>query len=184
MKEFTVHSREEWREWLQKYHLVEEKVLLISYKRHTGKSFLPHQEQVKEAICFGWIDTTIKRIDENRFGRTFVKRKPTANWSKNTLQYAKELFEAGVMSSYGKQVYLQGKIKKPLDHGVPKVFTVPEDLMDAFNKNKKAKAVFDAYPPSAKKVHLKWLFLAKRPATRHKRIRQIIEAAAKGKKVW
>lgn len=184
MKKVTIFTRSQWRNWLKKNYRAEEKVFLVSYKKHTGKKSISHREQIEEAICFGWIDTTVKKIDEQQFGRFFVKRKQNATWSKNTLRYGEALLKEGKMNAFGKKMFLLGKSKKPIDHEVPTNFSIPSDLKKAFQKNKKAKTAFDAYPPSAKKVHLKWLFSAKREETRKKRIDQIIETASKGKRIW
>ena len=173
-KKITIHTRTQWRQWLKKNHRSEEKVFLVSYKKHTGKKFLTHRTQLEEAICFGWIDTTVKRIDEDRDGRYFVRRKENATWSKNTLSYGEKLLKEGRMSALGKKMFLLGKKKKPIDQKIPKTFKVPPDLRDALKNNLKAQKVFNVYSPSVKKVHLKWLFSAKRPETRKNRIKKII----------
>jgi len=139
---------------------------------------------VEEAVCFGWIDTIMKTLDEDRFGRIFVRRKPGANWSINTLRYAEEMIAAGKMTPEGMTAYQLGAKKKPIDQGRPTEWTVPDDLAHALAKNPAASRVFGAYPPSAKKAHLSWLFNAKKPETREKRIRRMVEAAEKGKRVW
>jgi uncharacterized protein YdeI (YjbR/CyaY-like superfamily) len=184
LRQITVRTRTQWRRWLQDNHISEERVFLISYKKHTGEKSIPHRAQVEEAVCFGWIDTTVKRIDESRYGRTFVKRKPGANWSKNTLQYAKKMLAAGKMSAFGRKIYQDGLKRNPIDHDVPDTFDVPDDLKQALSRNKKAKRTFDSYPPSVRRMHLKWLFSAKREATRQKRIQRIVDAAAEGGRVW
>ncbi|MDH4246383.1 MAG: YdeI/OmpD-associated family protein [Deltaproteobacteria bacterium] len=158
--------------------------MLISYKKHTGKSAITHRESVEEAVCFGWIDTIMKSIDEDRFGRIFVRRKPGANWSKNTLRYAEEMIAAGKMTAEGLAAFRMGVKKKPIDHDRPGEWTVPDDLGLALSNNPAALRVFQAYPPSVKKTHLSWLFTAKKPETREKRIRKIIDAAENGKRVW
>ncbi|MCB0408567.1 MAG: YdeI/OmpD-associated family protein [Bdellovibrionales bacterium] len=183
-KQITVYSRDQWRKWLKKNHLVEESVFLISYKKHTGKDSINHKTQIEEAICFGWIDTTVKRLDEDRFHRRFVKRSVNATWSKNTLSYGETLYKNGKMSAYGKKMFLLGKQKKPIDHDIPDFPEVPGDLKKAFAKNKRAKVGFEAYSPSTKKSYLRWLFRAKREDTRAKRIQQIIDAASQGQKLW
>ena len=183
-RKITVRTRAQWRKWLQEHHLNEEKVFLISYKKHTGKPAISHRESIEEAICFGWIDTTMKGIDEDRFGRYFVRRKEGATWSRNTLRYAEELRQAGKMCSHGEAIFLEGKKKHPIDHDRPAEYTVPPDLAAALAANPAAREAFAAWPPSAKKTHLSWLFSAKRPETREKRIRQMIEAAQQGRRVW
>jgi len=74
VKSVTAFSRKDFRKWLEKNHETENKVAVIIYKKHTGKPFPSHRELIEEAICFGWIDTTIKRIDEDKFLRNFAKR--------------------------------------------------------------------------------------------------------------
>ena len=128
IKQITVKSREQWRAWLKDNHLSEERVFLISYKKHTGKKSINHRSQLEEALCFGWVDTTVKRLDEDKYGRHFVKRKETANWSKNTLSYAEVLLKNKKMSAYGKKMYLLGKKKKAIDHDIPDSPEIPADL--------------------------------------------------------
>lgn len=93
MMEFIAKNREDWRNWLKKNHLEETKVILIKYKKHTGKSSITNREAMEEAICFGWIDTTVKRIDDEKYSQTFVKRNKNSKWSINTLSYGKELLK-------------------------------------------------------------------------------------------
>ena len=182
--QITIHTRAQWREWLTRNHKSKEQVMLISHKKHTGQSAITHRESVEEAICFGWIDTIMKSLDEDRFGRIFVRRKPGANWSKNTLRYAEEMIAAGKMTPEGMAAYKLGAKKKPIDHDRPTEWTVPEDLALALAKNPAASQGFEAYPPSAKKAHLSWLFNAKKPETREKRIRKMVAAAEKGNRIW
>lgn len=183
-KQVTIRTRNQWRSWLEENHLSEERVFLISYKKHTGKKSINHRAQLEEALCFGWVDTTVKRIDEDKYGRHFVKRKVTANWSKNTLSYADSLLKEGQMSAFGKKMYEQGKKKKALDHDLPDTLEVPPDLKKAFTKNKKAKNGFENYTKAQQQSHLKWLFRAKREETRQKRIKMLVDAAQKGDRLW
>jgi len=101
MKTFYAKSLEDWRSWLYKNHLKEDKVLLIKDKKHTGKPIIHNMDSMKTAISFGWIDTTIKRIDENQYAITYMKRNKNSKWSINTLSYGKELLEKGLMSQFG-----------------------------------------------------------------------------------
>lgn len=184
MKQITVRTREQWRKWLEDNHLTEERVFLISYKKHTGKESINHRTQLEEALCFGWVDTTVKRLDEDKFGRNFVKRKESATWSKNTLSYAEVLLKNGKMSAFGKEMYQLGKKKKALDHDVPDFPDVPSDLKKALVKDKWAKKGFEAYSESVRNSYLRWLFKAKREETRLKRIQLIVDAARRGEKLW
>lgn len=116
----TAFNRGDFKKWLKKNHKKEKKVSVIVHKKHTGKPFPTHRELMEEAICYGWIDTTIRRLDEERYIRDFTKRNKNSKWSKNTLSYAKRLIEEGKMSPEGLKFYELGSKKLPHDHGIPK----------------------------------------------------------------
>jgi len=170
----VVYTIKDWREWLIKNHLKEKKVKLISYKKHTGKPFISHRDAMREAIAFGWIDTTIKRLDDEKYIRSFVRRGDKANWSKNTLRYGKVLFEAGRMSEHGILRYKQGLKKRPHDYGIPDKPNMPLELRKELEKNKKAKENFNSVSPSTKTMLYRSILRAKTPETKMKRIREII----------
>lgn len=181
MKEFSPKNLNDWRSWLEKNHLTEEKVLLIKHKKHVGKYFIPTQELMFEAICFGWIDTTAKRRDENTYTITYVKRNKNSKWSKNTLSYGKKLLKEGRMSPFGIKMYKEGLLKKPHDADLPENPEVPDDLKKRLNQNKLAKVNFEKMAPSLKKMHLRNILRGKRPETREKRINSLIEILDKEK---
>ena len=93
MKIITTFTRDDFRKWLMKNHNKENKISVILYKKHTNKFAPSHRELMEEAICFGWIDTTIKRLDEDKYIRNFSKRNNNSKWSDNTLRYAKDLIK-------------------------------------------------------------------------------------------
>src|SRR3989338_778451 len=167
-------TQKDWRTWLEKNHLTEKKVGVIVHKKHTGKPTLSHREYMNEAICFGWIDTTIKRIDENTFLRYFARRNDKSKWSENTLSYAKELLATGRMSLEGIKRYKEGLQRKTHDYGIPKNPKMPRDLKQALEEENALKQ-FTYLTKSAKRMHLRWLLRAKLPKTRKKRIKEIIK---------
>jgi uncharacterized protein YdeI (YjbR/CyaY-like superfamily) len=166
LKDFT--------KWLQKNHDKEKKIGLVLHKKHTGKPTVSHLDLMKEAICFGWIDTTIRRIDESKFIRFFNRRSKNSRWSYNTLGYGKQLIKEKRMTPHGLAFYKEGLKKHPHDHGIPKDPEIPEDLKKELIKNKKAELKFNSISPSARRTYLRWLFRAKMPQTRKKRIDSII----------
>lgn len=176
----TAYTKEDFRKWLEKNHEKEQKAALMLYKKHTGKKAPTHRELIEEAICYGWIDTTIKRLDEDVFIRHFSKRTKNSTWSNNTLGYAKDLIKQGRMREQGLYFYKLGLKKKPHDHGIPENPGQPFQLKEALAKNKKAESIFDGLPPSTKKMLYRWFLRAKRPETKKKRIDQIIAAMLKG----
>lgn len=173
-----------WRKWLEKNHLKESKIAVIRYKNHTSTPSPGYRELMHEAICFGWIDTTVKRLDADRYLINFSKRTDKSKWSTNTLKYGKELLEAGRMSPYGKQRYTEGLTKKPLDHGRVKNPRVPEDLRKALSLNKEAQDNFNNLAPSYRRTYLYWLEHAKRQETRDKRIATIVQRSLLKKKLF
>src|SRR3989338_3697739 len=152
-----IYKKEEFRKWLKKNHKKESKVAVIVHKRHTGKPAPSHRELMEEAICFGWIDTTIKRVDEDTFIRHFSKRTKNSRWSDNTIGYAKRLIKEGKMSEEGMYFYKLGLAKPTHDHGIPKDPSMPEELRASLAKNLLLKKRFETFPPSYKRTVYRWI---------------------------
>ena len=182
MKTLYITNRKVWRSWLAKYHKKEDKAAVVVHKRHTGKSAPTHRELIEDAICFGWIDTTIKRLDEDRFMRRFSKRKKNSKWSDNTLMYAKQLIQEGKMTDEGMKFYKLGLQRPTHDEGIAKNPTMPLALKRALSKSKKVNNNFEKFPPSTKKIFYRSMLNAKLPQTREKRIQKIVAAAREGNK--
>ena len=108
MRKIYFKNTSEWRKWLKKNHEKEKAVNLIKYKKHTGKPSLTSKEAMHEAICFGWIDTTINRIDKNRYSQKFVKRNKNGRWSANTISYARKLIREERMTPTGLKSFKEG----------------------------------------------------------------------------
>jgi len=176
MVEFLPKDRAEWRAWLEKNHLVETKVTVVKYKKHTGKPSITNREAMDEAICFGWIDTIARKVDEDKYFQDFVKRNSKSRWSVNTLIKGKNFFENGLMSGYGIKMYKEGLTKGAYDKDLPKNPDVPNDLKLRLNKNKLIKRNFEKLSPSARKMHLRNIIRAKLPETREKRIVALLES--------
>lgn len=174
----TIHihcaSLEEWRKWLKENHLKESSVALIVNKKHTGKGTISHLDSMKEAICFGWIDTTLKRLDENQYIRHFRKRTDKSTWSDNTLRYAKEMIEKNKMSPEGLKRYNEGLSKPTLDFGIPKNPNTPKDVKIEIEKNN-LKKQYNNLSKSNKRMHLRMILRAKSLDTRNKRISELIK---------
>jgi len=175
--QITVYSAKEFRSWLVKNHKKETKIAVVVHKRHTGKPAPTHRELIEEAICYGWIDTTIKRLDEDTFLRHFSRRNEKSTWSDNTLSYAKRLVKERKMSPEGLRFYKLGKSKPTHDHGIPKNPEMPVELQKALAKNAKAMQIVEKFPPSTKRMLYRWILRGKQKETREKRVKQIIAAA-------
>jgi len=184
VKKIVCKTHKQWRNWLAKNHEKKERIMLVRYKRHTGKPTFNQREAMNEAICFGWIDTTINRIDQNKYGVNFVKRKKTSRWSSNTIARAKEMIKQGKMSEFGMKMYELG-LKRPVhDSGNLRNPAMPEELLKELDKkkNKKAKENFERLASSYRRTYLVWIISAKLPETKKKRIKQTIEMVGKNLK--
>ncbi|MEL6659769.1 MAG: YdeI/OmpD-associated family protein [Bacteroidota bacterium] len=176
-------NQEEWRNWLKANHLTKDFIWLIIKKKGAPSLNLSWSEAVDEALCFGWIDSTKKSIDEEQYMQYFCKRKPKSNWSRVNKEKVKTLTERGLMEEAG---YKSIEIAK--ENGswtiLDKVeaLVIPEDLRVAFANYQGSLAYFEDLSKSAKKILLYWVISAKRPETRQKRITEIAENASKNLK--
>ena len=182
MKRIIALNKTDLRKWLINNQDKECKVSVVVFKKHTGKPSPSHKELMEEAICFGWIDTTINRLDKNRYIRNFSKRNKNSKWSDNTLGYAKNLIKQGKMTSVGLEFYKKGLEKPTHDAGISKNPNMPIGLKRALDKNKRAKYNFDKFPPSSKKMIYRWILRGKREATKIKRINLTLNRAKIGRR--
>lgn len=176
----TAYDVKDFRAWLKKHHATEKKVVILLHKRHTGTTAPRHRELLEEAICFGWIDTTVHRIDDDIYARKFVRRNENSRWSDNTLRYAKQLIADGRMTPEGLRFYHEGKAKPTHDHGIPKNPAMPVELKAALARDAVARKRFKSYPPSTTRALYRWILRGKLPVTRAKRVGQIVAKARAG----
>ncbi len=179
---FHATERKEWRQWLEKNYRSSLGVWVIYYKVKSGKPSVRYSEAVKEALCFGWIDSKVKSLDEERYMQIFTPRKPKSVWSKLNKQYIEELIKEGLMTPSGLE-----KIEAAKQDGswnkldAIEQLIIPADLKKALEANETANTYFEAFSNSSKKNILFWIESAKRPETRLKRIEQTISSAAQNK---
>src|SRR5215469_10786836 len=96
LKNLDVRTRKTWRAWLAKNHAASAGVWLVFHKEHTGIAAIPYDDSVCEALCFGWVDSLIKRLDEDRYARKFTPRKPASKWSDSNRKRWAELKQNGL----------------------------------------------------------------------------------------
>jgi uncharacterized protein YdeI (YjbR/CyaY-like superfamily) len=179
--ELYVTTRKEWRKWLEKNHLKAHEVWLIYYKKPSGKPRIPYAEAVEEALCFGWIDGKIKRINEDYYIQRFTPRRPGSRWSKYNIDRVKRLIGEGRMTQAGLKVY-EPVLKKPeliYDNRADGDPAVSEDLMSELRKNKTALNNFLNFTQSTRRIYIGWLNSSKKPETRIRRIEKLISLAEK-----
>lgn len=182
-KHFYPKSAKEWRKWLEKNHEREDAVWVIFYKKSAGQPGITWSEAVDEALCFGWIDSIKRKLDEERSIQFFSKRKPKSTWSKINKAKVEQLIAAGKMRPAGLVCIDIAKGNGSWDVlNAVEELEVPKDLEQAFKRHKGAKLYFDGLSKSVKKMMLQWLALAKREETRQKRVEELASMAAEGKR--
>ncbi|WP_207426700.1 YdeI family protein [Pedobacter sp. SYSU D00535] len=178
IESFCPANRQEWREWLEENHRSKPSVWLVYYKPKASKSTLSYGEAVDEALCFGWIDSTLRALDEERLMQFFCKRKPQSVWSKINKEKVERLIREGLMTEAGFasiEIAKQNGFWSILDE--VEELNIPADLDAAFQNFPGSRDYFMSLSKSAKKQILTWLVLAKQADTRQKRIAEIAELA-------
>lgn len=178
-KTYCPKSRTDWRNWLKKHHQSESSIWLVYYKVSTKVSSISWSEAVDEALCFGWIDSTKKTIDEERYMQYFSKRKPKSNWSKVNKDKIAKLIQSNLMAKAGLDSIETAKQNGSwtlLDE--VEQLIIPYDLKEEMRNHKGSMEFFDQLSKSAKKILLYWVISAKRKETRQKRIVEIAENAS------
>ena len=179
-------NRNEWRKWLQKNYDKSSEIWILAFKRHTGKTSISYEEALEEAICYGWIDSRMRRIDDERHMWRFAPRKPNSIWSLSNRARAERLIREGRMTSAGMEKIMAAKKSGKWDtaYAPSKPPRLPRDLKEALMKNRKAWTNFQAFAKSYRTTYIYWVTAAKREDTRKKRIEQVVEKAAQNLKFY
>ncbi len=174
-----VRKRQHWRIWLEKHHASSPGVWLAFYKDHTGVASIAYEDSVREALCFGWIDNLIRRLDDDRYARKFTPRKPASKWSDSNRKRWAELKAAGLLTA-------AGLTAAPTDNAYaprPAIPELPAYIRKALKANAKVWKFFQELAPHHRRHFVAWIHSAKRPETREKRVRESIALLAGGKKL-
>jgi uncharacterized protein YdeI (YjbR/CyaY-like superfamily) len=177
-------SRAEWRAWLEANHRSATGVWLVSWKRRTGRPTVSYEEAVEEALCFGWIDAVVNRVDEDRTAQWFAPRRPVSTWARTNKERVARLEAAGLMTEAGRAAVEAARANgswNSLD--AIEALVVPDDLAAALAARPGAREHFDADPVSVRKMALGWIYQAKRAATRAARVEQIAAFAERGETI-
>ena len=174
-----VHARTaaEWRRWLRDNHDKAQGVWLVAYKAATGKARLSYEDSIPDALCYGWIDSLNKPLDDERTALLFTPRKPGSGWSRTNKVRIERLLKEGRMEAAGLAKIAAAKRDGSwilLDS--VEALEVPNDLRKALGAA--GVRTFEALTPGRRKEHLRALVTAKRPETRAKRIALIVRTMA------
>ncbi|WP_421119691.1 YdeI family protein [Aquihabitans daechungensis] len=180
---FHAETRGEWRGWLEAHHGDTPGVWLCSWRPPTGRPRCPYPEAVEEAICFGWIDSTVNTLDEDRGLQLFTPRKAKSAWTRLNRRRAADMEAAGLMADAGRQA-----IAAAQESGWWTISDSVEDLIEpdllaaALDAEPSARAAWDQFPPSARKIMLWWVVSAAKPETQQRRVAEIVAKAAVGER--
>lgn len=179
------HDRAEWRTWLEANHDSSPGVWVAVGKRGRTATKLTYDEAVEEALCFGWIDSIAKRLDDERYRQLFTRRKPGSAWARSNKARIERLIASGCMTPAGLAAVAAAKENgswTALDEVEDLI--VPEDLQAALDAEPEAAKHFSAFTGSVRKTILYRIAEAKRPETRAKRIEEAVRAAAEDRAPW
>lgn len=180
-------TRQAWREWLARNHDRSKGLWLAYYKKGTGKRSVTYEEALQEALCYGWIDSTVGRIDEERYKQKYTPRNVKSVWSASNKARVEKLIAEGLMAPPG-----LAKVEAAKRNGsweslddidrIGRGADAPSDLLEALSREPRAKAAFDGRPPSEKKLWAYWVLSAKRPETRARRVEETVKRVLAGRR--
>lgn len=185
MEELDFKTTAEWRTWLAGNYEKSSGIWLVFYKKETGKPTLIYEHAIEEALCYGWVDSIIRKIDEEKYVRKFTPRKDDSNWSDSNKKRVARLINQNRMAEPGLMkvsiAKKNGRWEKP---NRPQIsFELPKEFKSALDKNQKAKQNFAALASSYQKHYIAWIAVAKKPETRTNRLREAIQLLEKNKKL-
>jgi uncharacterized protein YdeI (YjbR/CyaY-like superfamily) len=181
MNTLLVRTLDAWRDWLTGHHASVPEVWLIYHKRHTGALSIDYKDALDEALCFGWVDSLVKRMDDRRFARKFTPRRADSHWSAvNRKRYA-ELKAAGRLKPPGiaRPPTNRGSALRPARLAMPS--KLPAYIQAELKKHPRALRHFESLPPGERRRYFAWIESAKREETKLRRLKEAIRLLASGK---
>ena len=180
-KTLYVTNRRDWRAWLKKNHATKSDIWLVYYKKESGKPRIPYNDAVEEALCFGWIDSILKKIDTNRFTQRFSPRKPKSQLSAMNRERVKRLIKAKKMTSAGLDAIKHRFHPRYVEKD--RRFVIPASIRVALMKDERTWKNFKKFPESYKRIRVWWIAAARhRPEIYKQRLRYFLKMTAQNKK--
>ncbi|HEY5540294.1 MAG TPA: YdeI/OmpD-associated family protein [Coriobacteriia bacterium] len=178
-------NRAELRAWLEANHATSLGVRLAIGKKGNTVTTLTYEDAIEEALCFGWIDSTTRRLDADRYAVLYTPRKRGGTWARSNKARIERLIAEGLMRPAGLAVIEAAKADgswNSIDH--VEDMLMPDDLAEALAENPDAQCFWDALPPGQRKLAFHWIGSARRAETRAQRIADTVRAAAEGRRMW
>src|SRR5262245_41776347 len=178
-KTLYVTSREEWRAWLAQHFQSETEIWLIYYKKLSGRPRIPYDDAVEEALCFGWVDSIVKKLDDEKFVQRFTPRRDGSKWSDINLRRVRKLIRQGRMTAAGRAKIDLAAVSReaPAEPSEGEV-DIPPFIEQALKANVKAWESFRNLAPSHRRAYLRWILEPKKEETRERRLREGVSRLA------
>ena len=180
-KTLDVRSRGQWHRWLEKNHRSASEIWLVFHKLHTKVKGIEYEDAIEEALCFGWIDSLVLRLDAGRYARKFTPRSPDSRWSTINLRRYASLKARGLLEAAGRERAPSRRIAV-----APSRRTwspLPPYIEKALAANPRALEFFTQLAPSYQRAYVGWIDSAKRDETKAKRLREAVALLARGEKL-
>ena len=186
-KTLYVADRKKWRAWLQKHHRSEPEIWLVYYKQGSGRARIPYNDAVDEALCFGWIDSTTKPIDGDRWTQRFTPRRRGSKLSAMNRVRVERLIEQGRMTPAGLAALGDALGSagdgRSADSACARPLKIPPNIRRALRRDKATWANFEAFPESYKRIRIGWIDAARhRPEVFEQRLRYFLRMTAQNKR--
>jgi uncharacterized protein YdeI (YjbR/CyaY-like superfamily) len=187
-EELYVPNRDGWRAWLKENHDVKKEVWLIYYKKHAGKPSISYDDSVEEALCFGWVDSIIRRLDDEKFARKFTPRRGKSRWSEANRKRVEKMIREGKMTETGliriKEARARGEwLNSNASARNRNELVIPSCLRDALATNKRALDNFNKLAVSYRRNFVLWIDSAKMEKTRKKRVAEAMKLLEQNQKL-
>ena len=178
-------GRDDWRAWLVENHATAQEMWLVFYKKHLGKPGLTYLEALEEALCFGWIDGILKRIDEEKHTIRFSPRRKNSIWSEQNKKRIGRLIKEGRMAEAGLAKVRDAKANGQWEKAAMRedVTVVPPELTAALAENAKARSNFEKLAPSYRRQFIYWVGIARHHETRRKRVAEVVRLLTRNERL-
>jgi uncharacterized protein YdeI (YjbR/CyaY-like superfamily) len=180
LKTFDAATLDEWRAWLAAHHASKSEMWLVFHKHNNGRDCISYADAIDEALCFGWVDSLVKRLDDARYARKFTPRKLDSKWSTmNRNRYAQLQADGRLMPA--------GLDRPPTNRSgdalKPSLAKIPEYIQQALNRSPAAGRFFESLAPSYRRLYIGWIDSAKQPTTKMRRLDEAVHLLAAGRKL-
>ena len=180
LRTLDIRTRSQWRTWLRAHHRSESDVWLVFYKRHTAQESISYDDAIEEALCFGWIDSLIRRLDDDRYARKFTPRTPDSRWSTVNRQRYADLKARGLLAAAGLE---RAPTSRSGDAPRLSVSALPPYIEQGLKADASAWEHFEHLAPSYRRAYIGWIDSAKREETKARRLREAVSLLAAGQKL-